>query len=169
MFDNEDNVVRSIRGRLARELPTLSHFKESFRKELDDPEILQFRNVCRMTLAQLEAFNLCSGMFKIPLKDIHPPLSRLSKKKQKVHVYCFYHYKIGQYQMSPYYINFLSSDMVKIPGANDDTVRNQAKQLCLKCLSTRWRLWWRRWLQMKSFISVISVGLRPTSIFKAGS
>ena len=42
MIDDDDNIVLSIQDELARELPTLTQFKESLRKELNDPEISKF-------------------------------------------------------------------------------------------------------------------------------
>ena len=53
------------------------------------------------------------------------------KKKRKVHARWSYHYKIGQYQLSPYSIIFLSDTIIQIPGASNNTVRNQTKQLSL--------------------------------------
>ena len=40
-------------------------------------------------------------------------------------------------------MNYLSSDIVQIPGANDDTVRNQAKRLSLNPKSI-----FRSWFKM---------------------
>ena len=143
MIDDEDNVVLSIREELAREIPTLSQVKESLRKELDDPEISLYRNIRHMTLAQWDTFNMRSGMFEIPLEDIGRPQAPVSKKKRKVHARRSYHYKIGQYETSPYYKNFLSDEIVRIPGANDNTVRNQAKRLSLNPKSS-----FRSWFKM---------------------
>ena len=98
--------------------------KESLRMELDNPEISMFRNIRHMTSAQWDTFNAHSGMFEIPLDDIDPAQP---KKKRRAHTRRSYHYKIGRYETSPYYLNYLSDDVVQIPGANDDTVRNQAK------------------------------------------
>ncbi len=49
MIDDKDNIVLSIQDELARELPTLMQFKESLRRELNDPEISMFRNIRHMT------------------------------------------------------------------------------------------------------------------------
>ena len=129
MIDDEDNIVVSIQEELARELPTLAQVKESLRKELEDPEISMFRNIRNVTSAQWDTFNAHSGMFEIPLAldDEIDPAQGLSKKKRKAHARRSYHYKIGRYETSPYYIHYLSDDTVHIPGANDDTVRNQTK------------------------------------------
>ena len=145
MIDDEDDIVVSIREELARELPTLAQVKESLRKELDDPEISMFRNIRNITSAQWDTFNAHSGMFEIPLAldDEIDPAQGLSKKKRKAHARRSYHYKIGRYETSPYYIHYLSDDTVHIPGANNDTVRNQTKRLSLNPKSI-----FRSWFKM---------------------
>lgn len=145
MIDDEDNIVLSIQEELVRELPTLAQVKESLRKELDDPEISMFRNIRHMTAAQWDTFNTHSGMFKILLDkaDDIDLAQQLSKKKRRAHARRSYHYKIGRYETSPNYMNYLSNDIVQIPGANDDTVRNQAKRLSLNPKST-----FRSWFKM---------------------
>jgi hypothetical protein len=149
MIDNEDNIVLSIQEELARELPTVAQVKESLRKELEDPEITAFRNLRHMTAAQWDTFNPHSGMFEIPLDgadDIdstHPTQQLLKKKKRRAHARRSYHYKISQYKTSPYYMNYLSNDIVQIPGTNDDTVRNQTKRLSLNPKSI-----FRSWFKM---------------------
>ncbi len=59
------------------------------------------------------------------------PTFRLNPLQMKSSARRAYHYKIGLYETSPYYVNYLSNDIVQIPGANDDTVRNQTKRLSL--------------------------------------
>ena len=140
MIDNEDDIVLSIQEELAREIPTLAQFKESLRMELDDPEISMFRDIRHMTSAQWDNFNAHSGMFEIPLDDIDLAQPR---KQRRVRARWSYHYKIGRYETSPYYLNYLSDDVVQIPGANDDTVRNQAKRLSLNPKS-----FFRSWFKM---------------------
>ncbi|KAL3800597.1 hypothetical protein ACHAW5_001065 [Stephanodiscus triporus] len=106
----------------------------------DDPEISMFRDIRHMTSAQWDTFNAHSGMFEIPLDDIDPAQPR---KQRRVRARRSYHYKIGRYETSPYYLNYLSDDVVQIPGANDDTVRNQAKRLSLNPKS-----FFRSWFKM---------------------
>jgi hypothetical protein len=141
MIDEEDNIFLSIQEELTREVPTLSQVKESLRKELGDPEISLFRNIRNATLAQWDTFNVHCGMFEIPLQD--EMLQPSNKKKRKVHARRSYHYKIGCYETSLYYTKYLSNDIVQIPGANDDTVRNQTKRLSLNSKST-----FRSWFKM---------------------
>ena len=84
MIDDEDNIVLSIQDELARELPTLTQFKESLRKELNDPEISMFRNIRHMTSVQWDTFNAHSGMFETPAldEDIDPAQPLLTKKRR---------------------------------------------------------------------------------------
>ena len=140
MVDDEDNIVLSIQEELARELPTLSQLNESLRKELDDPEIALFRNIRQLSLSEWDNFNTHSGMFEIQRP---PPAAQKKKKQRKVHARRTYHYKIGQYQTAPFFMNYLSDDIVKIPGANDDTVRIQARRLSLNRKSS-----FRSWFKM---------------------
>ena len=140
MIDDEDDIVLSIQEELAREIPTLAQFKESLRMELDDPEISMFRDIRHMTSAQWDTFNAHSGMFEVPLDDIDLAQPR---KQRRARARRSYHYKIGRYETSPYYLNYLSDDVVQIPGANDDTVRNQAKRLSLNPNS-----FFRSWFKM---------------------
>ena len=142
MIDDKDDIVLSIQEDLARELPTLAQVKESLRTELDDPEISMFRNIRHMTSAQWDTFNAHSGMFENPI-DVIDPAQQLSKKKRRAHARRSYHYKIGRYETSPYYLNYLSNDIVQIPGAIDDTVRNQANRLSLNPKSI-----FRSWFKM---------------------
>jgi len=147
MIDDEDNILLSLQEELARDIPTVAQVLESLRKELDDPEISAFRNLRHMTAEQWDTFNPHTGMFEIPQQDgaddIDPTQQLLKKKKRRAHARRSYHYKISQYKTSPYYMNYLSSDIVQIPGANDDTVRNQAKRLSLNPKSA-----FRSWFKM---------------------
>ena len=96
MIDNDDDdIILSIQEELATELPTLSQVKESLRKELEDPKIALFCNICQLSLSEWDNFNTHSAMFKIP-EQITPAI--ISKKKRKVHARRSYHYKIGQYE-----------------------------------------------------------------------
>ncbi len=88
-------------------------------------------------------------MFEIPqdgaddIDSTHPTQQLLKKKKRRAHACRSYHYKISQYKTSPYYMNYLSNDIVQIPGTNDDTVRNQTKRLSLNPKSI-----FRSWFKM---------------------
>ena len=128
--DGSNNIFTSIREELAREVPTLMQMQDDLKKELEDPEISLLRNIRHLSVAELECLDVHSGIFKIPggtMEGEH----LLSKKKRKIHARRSYHYKIGKYESSPYYINFLSDAIVLVPGANDDSVRNQTKRLSL--------------------------------------
>ena len=144
MIDEEDDIVLSIQDELAREIPTLTQFKESLRKELNDPEISKFRNIRHMTSVQWDTFNAQSGTFETPSldEDIDQAPSPSTKKRIAPRRRS-YHYKIGRYETSPYYLNYLSDDVVQIPGANDDTIRNQTKRLSLNPKSI-----FRSWFKM---------------------
>jgi hypothetical protein len=81
-------------------------------------------------------------MFEIPDDDTEEGPAQQRKKKRKIHARRAYHYKIGQYESSPYYSNFLSDAIVRVPGANDGTVRSQTKRLSLNPKSA-FRSWFR--------------------------
>jgi hypothetical protein len=123
-------------------VPTLSQLREELEKELVDPEISLFRNIRHLSAAEWDSFDARSGMFEIPDDIDKCPAQAREKKKRKIHVRRAYHYKIGQYESSPYYTKFLSDAMVRVPGANDDTVRNQTKRLSLNPKSA-FRTWFR--------------------------
>ncbi len=82
-----------------------------------------FRNFRHLSVKQLDTFNFDIGMFEIPPYDEEGEDPAMTTKRN-VHVHSLYHYKIGQFQMSPYYVNYLSGDVIDIPGAHKDTVRN---------------------------------------------
>jgi hypothetical protein len=115
--------------------------QDDLKKELEDPEISLLCNIMHLLVAELECLDVHSGVFKIPggtMEQEH----LLSKKKRKIHAHRSYHYKIGKYESSPYYIIFLSDEIVRVPGANDDSVRNQTKRLSLNPKSA-FRSWFR--------------------------
>jgi hypothetical protein len=139
--DGSNNIFTSIREEVAREVPTLRQMQDDLKKELEDPEISLLRNIRHLSVAELECLDVHSGVFEIPggtMEGEH----LLSQKKRKIHARRSYHYKIGKYESSPYYINFLSDEIVLVPGANDDSVRNQTKRLSLNPKSA-FRSWFR--------------------------
>ena len=131
LFSDESDIVASIREELAREVPTLLQLQEELKKELEDPEISLFRNIRHLSAAEWDSFDASSGMFVIPDDDTEEGPAQQRKKKRKIHARRAYHYKIGQYESSPYYSNFLSDAIVRVPGANDGTVCSQTKRLSL--------------------------------------
>ena len=143
MCPDDDDIFSSIQEEITRDFPTLAQMQEEIRVELEDPEIALFRNIRHLSLEEWDGFNPATGSFEIP-KDreeegtAQPP----SKKKRKIHARRAYHYKIGRYQSSPFYINYLSHDIVQVPGANDDTVRNQTRRLSINP-KTSFRCWFK--------------------------
>ncbi len=70
MLDDDNyNIIASIRSKIQREVPTLSQLKEQLSDEIFDPEIKMFRNICHLSLEQLDAFNVYTGLFEIPPYD----------------------------------------------------------------------------------------------------
>ena len=100
--------------------------------EIADPEIKLWRNFRHLSLAQLDMFNADTGLLEIPDQGGDEPVMM---KQRKVHARRSYHYKIGQYKTLPYYLNYLSDEMIDIPGAHADTVRNQTLRLSLNSKS----------------------------------
>ena len=136
-----DDIFSSIQEELAGDFPTLARMQEEIRKDLEDPEIAMLCNIRHLSLEEWESFNPSAGMFEVPAdceaEGEEPPV-----KQRKVHARRSYHYKIGQFQSAPLYTNFLSDEIVRIPGANDDTVRNQTRRLSLNPKSA-FRSWFR--------------------------
>ena len=118
LFSDESDIVASIQEELAREVPTLSQLREELEKELVDPEISHFRNIRHLSAAEWDSFDARSGMFEIPDDTDKCPAQERGerKKKRKIHARRAYHYKIGQYESSAYYNNFLSDAIVQVAG-----------------------------------------------------
>ncbi len=76
-----------------------------------------FCNFCHLSLEQLDTFNVDTGLFEIP------PYQEGED------------YKIGKYEMSPYYVNYLSDEIIQLPGVHTDTVQNQTLWLSLNAKS----------------------------------
>ncbi len=92
------------------------------------------RNFRHLSLEQLDTFNVNTGLFEIPPYDKEGE-DPLMMTKQNVHVRHSYHYKIRQFKTSPYYVNYLSDDIIDIPSVHTDTVRNQTLRLSLNAKS----------------------------------
>jgi hypothetical protein len=109
MFDDDnDDIIASIRCEIQREIPTLSQLKEHLSDEIADPEIKILSNFRRLSLEQLDTFNVDTGLFEIPDQEGEEPAMKMQRN---VHVRRSYHYKIGQYKTSWYYVNYLSDKM----------------------------------------------------------
>ena len=133
MFDDDnDDIIDSIRCEIQREIPTLSQLKEHLSDEIADPEIKILSNFRRLSLEQLDTFNVDTGLFEIPDQEGEEPAMKMQRN---VHVRRSYHYKIGQYEMSPYYVNYLIDKIIQIPSAHTDTVCNQTLRLSLNAKS----------------------------------
>jgi len=132
--DNNYNIIASIRSEIQQEIPTLSQLKEQFSDEVIDPEIKMLRNFRHLSLEQLDAFNVDTGVFEIPPYDEEGEDPAMMTKRN-VHARRSYHYKIGQFKTSPFYVNYLSDAIINIPGAHRDTVRNQTLRLSLNAKS----------------------------------
>ena len=130
LHDDNYDIIASIRSEIQREIPTLSRLKEELRDEVIDPEIKMFRNFRHLSVEQLDTFNFDTGMFEIPRYDEEGE-DPMTTTQRNVHARRSYHYKIGQFETSPYYVNYLSDDVIDIPGAHKDTVRNQTLRLSL--------------------------------------
>jgi hypothetical protein len=73
-----------------------------------DPDIKILCNFCHLSLEQLDTFNIDTGLFKIPDQEGEEPVM---KTQWNIHAHWSYHYKIGQYETLPYYVNYLSDEM----------------------------------------------------------
>ena len=76
MFDEETNIIDSIRNEIKQEIPTLSQQKEQLRNELTDPEIALYRNFRHLSLSQLDTFNADTGLLEIPDQAEEPTIRK---------------------------------------------------------------------------------------------
>ena len=104
------------------------------------PEITLFRNIRTLSGDQWDSFNIATGELWGDGKgniDKVPP-----KKKRKTHAPRSYHYTIGDYETSTYYIKFLSNRTVHVPFNSDRTVRELTHRLS-KNPKSIFRAWFR--------------------------
>ncbi len=124
MLDNDNyDIIVSIRSKIQQEIPTISWLKEQLGDEIIDPEIKMLCNFRHLFLEQLDTFNVDNRLFKIPPYQEGEDPAMMTKLN--IHTCWSYHNKIWQYETSPYYVNYLSDEIIQIPIAHTDTVQNQ--------------------------------------------
>ena len=132
MFDDDDDdIITSIRRDYQREIPTLSQLRQQIRDEIIDPDIKMLRNFRHLSLDQLDSFHADTGLFEIPDPGGLEGEDPAKFVQRKVHAQRSYHYKIGKFDTAPYYLNYLSNEMIDIPGSQPESIRNQTLRLSL--------------------------------------
>jgi hypothetical protein len=133
-------------GRFIRYPELRSAVAERISLEMTDPEVEEFRNLRQMTFSQLEHFDPMSPGPRNIDADVDPDeensADEVSFKRNKGHAPKRYHYRIGKYEESTYYCQFLSDKLVRSPSGRNVTVREMTEHLSLKPLST-FRVWFR--------------------------
>ena len=139
-----DSMDCSARATLRDELASETSFSfRQLRRELC-PEIELFRNIRSLTMDEWDAFSTSTGEFEMSRSgdealDKNNPRP---KKKRKIHSPRSYHYTIGDYASSTYYLKFLSNNTVRVPFHRDCTVREQTHRLS-KNPKSIFRAWFR--------------------------
>ncbi len=132
----------TIIAEVLADIPTQDSILSDLRKEINDPEVSVWLNLCSHCASEWENFNSLSGEFMRDGQDgggedddddvdddddgdkndgvTHS--HRRKRKKRKIHKRQSYHYKIGNYEAATYYTKFLSNEEVCLPGASDSTV-----------------------------------------------
>ena len=125
----------------------------SFSLHATCPEIALFRNIRTLSIDQWDSFNIETAEFEGKgegegnIEEDAPP-----KKKRKIHSPRAYHYTIGDYESSTYYVKFLSNQIVRVPFHSDCTVREQTRRLS-KHPKSIFRAWFRMPLYKVEFLS----------------
>jgi hypothetical protein len=125
----------TIRAELASET--------SFSLHAACPEIALFRKIRTLSHDQWDSFNIATaelegeGESEGNIEEDAPP-----KKKRKIHAPRSYHYTIGDYESSTYYVKFRSKQTVCVPFRSDCTVREQTRRLS-KNPKSIFRAWFR--------------------------
>jgi len=146
----DDSFRAAIRAELDSVIFSRHRMRLELQRELAIPEVSFFRNIRSLSLDQWDSFNPATGELEMlgdggddgggdseGDDDPQPP-----KKQRKIHAARSYHYKIGDYKTSTYFTKFLSDRVVRVPGGNDCTVRDQTRRLSRNPKST-FRSWFR--------------------------
>ena len=124
---------------MREECPEINFRNQLMRKVC--PEIDFFRNIRFLSIDQWESFNTSMGELEngVDIDDSNDAQGK-KKKKRKIHSPHSYHYIIGDYESSTYYVKFLSDRRVRVPFQNDCTVRELTH-----CLSKNPKSTFRSW------------------------
>ena len=143
------NIHSTIIAEVFADIPTHARVVANLKREVGDDEVSRFRNLRSLSASDWEKFNCSTGVFDDTMYDDDDDegggkksKKNNNKKKRKVHAPRSYHYKIGNLKASPYYTDFLSDSVIRVPGASDCTVRELTRKISLRQKST-FRSWFR--------------------------
>ena len=152
-FTSSVNMMSTdnVPAEMLADMPLYKRVRQELLAEIRDPKVSLFQNLRSLTSADWENLNCATGRFE-PSADNDADDAdddgdldhsrRRKKKKRKIPVCRSYHYKIGEYFTSTYYVKFLSDSMVCVPGESDATVREVTRKQSLNPKST-FRSWFR--------------------------
>jgi hypothetical protein len=109
------------------------------RLEMHIPDLFMFRNVRRMTVEDLDRFDPTDPL---ALNNEELDGSPIQIKQRKVRAANSYFYKIGEYESSTYYRQFLSDGLARTSGGRRITVRHMTDRISRMPKST-FRAWFR--------------------------
>jgi len=137
-----------VQAEMLADMPLYKRVRRELLDEIYDNDMPLFLNFRSITLKDWENLNCATGSFE-PCADIAADddyddddhwASR--ENKRKIPAPRSYHYIIGDYYTSTFYMKFLSDSVVQVPGEADATVRNITRRQSLNSKSTFWS-WFR--------------------------